>query len=420
MSIAVTNVLDLLKAVGRTAVARSIGMNLSAFTRGRRDSEMRILFVANALVPTLQLSFLKPLATLIDNGKIAIELLSEQQMRERFGKPLESNKVKHWIERRLQRFCPTIIVFCRYSGPNAEHIVKLARNNGIAVLLHIDDDLLCVPPEIGRKKYEYHNQPARLATVRYLLQSSDLVYCSTPSLRQRLLPYRGDNNLITGDIYCSGEVLALAQPQRARKIGYMGFDHAQDFELALPALISTLREFPYLTFDLFGAIDKPQALNEFGARIRVIPPVYGYNKFMQKLASLRWDIGICPLTKSAFNSAKANTKWVEYTSVGAAVIASQNTVYDECCSAGRGLLVDGDSAWADALRKLVTQGSERVVMVQRAQREVVDTYSSAALTRQILSIMQQVSRLPIGTLATDTAQSSMTLQTQGNPINVQQ
>ena len=43
----------------------------------------RILFIANANVPTLQLSFEKPLAPLVARGEVAVELLTEQKLRER-------------------------------------------------------------------------------------------------------------------------------------------------------------------------------------------------------------------------------------------------------------------------------------------------------------------------------------------------
>ncbi len=69
----------------------------------------------------------------------------------------------------------------------------------------------------------------------------------------------------------------------------------------------------------------------------------------QRFAELEWDIGICPLAPTAFNVLKANTKWVEYTSVGAAVIASRDMIYDDCCSDGCGDLATTHEEWVAAM-----------------------------------------------------------------------
>lgn len=372
-----------------TATRETLG--LTSNQRSESDLQRvpeRILFVANALIPTLQLSFLKPLSSRIEQGSVATDLLSEAQMKEQ--SQLSKAELQTWIRQRVTQFKPTIIVFCRYSGPYAEYLTMLARELGVPTVFHVDDDLLNVPMEIGQKKYEFHNRPARLETVRHLLENVDVVYCSTEPLKQRFVSYGFKSNFKVGDIYCSGEVLVPAVNRPGKKIGYMGFDHAHDLEIVLPALIEVLRRNPQVEFELFGSIPKPAVLEEFGTRVTVIPPIPNYEEFLIKFSSLNWDIGICPLAKTDFNAVKANTKWVEYTSVGTAVVASAGTIYDACSADGCGLLATTTEEWIDAMESLIRDGRKRSEQLLKAQKRLKDEYSISKLERQVLDVLDSV------------------------------
>ncbi|MGN2433686.1 glycosyltransferase [Pseudomonas syringae] len=360
----------------------------TAFTLPSDQHSERILFVANAFIPTLQLSFLKPLAPRIERGTVVTDLLSEFQMKEKIDLRLTKSEIQSWIKQRIEDFKPTIMVFCRYSGPHGDYITSLAEKLGIPTVFHVDDDLLNVPVEIGLKKHEFHNRPARLETVRHLLEHVDVVYCSTAALEQRFVSYGFQSTFKVGEIYCSGKVLAPAVNRPVKKIGYMGFDHAHDLEMVLPALIQVLRRNPEVEFELFGSIPKPTVLDEFGDRIHVIPPIPNYGEFLEKFATLNWDVGICPLANTDFNAVKANTKWVEYTSVGTAVVASGGTIYDACCSDGCGLLATNTKEWADAIEVFIHNSKNRSVQVTKAQKRLSDDYSIERLEAQVLEVLE--------------------------------
>lgn len=349
-------------------------------------AERRVMFVANNYIPTLQLSFVKPLAPLVEAGKIETDFLTEEQMTANFGKNLLHNEVRSWIDDRLKSFEPTLMVFCRYSGPHAEYLTDWARRRGVPILFHIDDDLLNIPIELGKAKYALHNQPARLSTVRHLLNKSNLVYCSTPALKERLKALGAAARLKVGKIYASATVLVEPTAKPVTKIGYMGFDHAHDLETVVPALTSFLRRNPHVSFELFGSIPKPAALEELGERVTVVPPVRNYEEFLTCFSQLNWDIGICPLAPTPFNLVKANTKWVEYTSVGVATIASAKTIYDDCCAGGCGLLADTQEEWIEALELLSSDPTLRHDQVMRAQQKLRNEYSTACLREQVLSM----------------------------------
>jgi hypothetical protein len=361
----------------------------------------RISVLANGHIPTLQLSFLKPLEPLIASGELAVDLITEVEANELFplkpqGKRDTSaarlDMMGSWIKDRLASHKPDLILACRYSAPCAERIVSYARKANVPLIYHIDDDLLNIPPEIGYKKYLAHNNPGRLKSVDVLLRGADLVYCSTRKLKSRLRQLSYRTPMVEGRIYCSGEVLAPAVKRPVAKVGYMGFDHAHDFEIVLPQLVRYLRRNTEVTFELFGSIPKPPQLDEFGARVRTIEPVRNYEDFMKVFATLEWDIGLCPLAATPFNEVKANTKWVEYTSVGAAVLATRGLVYDTCCADGCGMLLDRDD-WLGAMEDLTDNPEKRYEMVRRAQRRVETLYSVPALRDQVLSVFAKAQSL---------------------------
>ena len=120
---------------------------------GNRGAPERLLIIANAKIPTVQLSFIKPLKKYIESGEIFIEMLTEEQMKETFGKRLKASHVLDWISQRITDANPTTAIFCRYSGPNVQKIVDGVNACGSSIIFHIDDDLLNVPVEIGQKKY---------------------------------------------------------------------------------------------------------------------------------------------------------------------------------------------------------------------------------------------------------------------------
>lgn len=367
--------------------ARNVDIRPPAFVPERE----RIMFVANARLPTLQLSFEKPLAPLVARGEIATDLMTEQELRAERGVLGNNEAEAAWVQHRLETFDPSVIIFCRYSGPASHHVMEWAARNDVPVIYHIDDDLLSIPPNIGQRKFELHNAPERLSAVRSLLTSADLIYASTEKLSARLHEYFPGVPITAGRIYCSGTVIRTPSAHEARTIGYMASaDHAHNLSMVLPAIERLLDRNPHVKFELFGSIPVPPPLERFGDRVTTAPPIRNYDSFLQEFASRAWDIGICPLVAIDFNLMKANTKWVEYTSSGAAVVASRGTVYDDCCADGCGILAATEDEWFDALNLLVNDDPARAEMVGRAQEKLARDYSIGRLREQVLDVISSV------------------------------
>lgn len=353
----------------------------------------RVLIVANGFIPTLQISFTKPLAGLVDAGKVEIDLITETQINRLFKSNSGEQPVRDWLRSRIDTFDPGIVIFCRYSGPHSSWMLNHLDDKGIPSIYHIDDDLLHIPQDIGLEKYNFHNKPERLSSVRYLLDNVTLVYGSTRRLKSRLEEIGIKSPIVAGEINCSGEVIKPASLKPVRKIGYMGIGHEKDLEHVLPALVRLMRENENLVFEFFGSIPVPESFKEFGGRVTSAPKIENYGEFLRRFSEFDWDIGICPLLPIPFNFYKSDNKWVEYTSVGAAVVASKGIIYDECCGDGCGMLAETEEEWFEALNSLVRNPEARFDLVFRAQKKLADFYSTERLREQVLGVFLQAHEL---------------------------
>ena len=115
--------------------------------------------------------------------------------------------------------------------------------------------------------------------------------------------------------------------------------------------------------------------------------VADYDGFLERLCTLGWWIGLAPLEDNAFNRCKADTKWVEYSYAGMAVVATRLPVYEEACGAGSGLLAGSADDWHDALDLLLRDGGRRRSQIDAARRHLNLHYDRLRLRQQVLALL---------------------------------
>lgn len=364
---------------------------LTVATRPRPEKPRRVLFIAPNDVTTLQLSFSKPLQKIVDQGEMKLFYAFEKKMNTDLGPIPRPKPYAAWFAERFDEALPDIVVACRYSGPGAEAITALARERNIPVVYHIDDDLLNLPKAIGEVKYKTHMHPSRTGTVSHFLKTADMVYCSTTGLRRRFSEYGYRRPMVSGEIYCPGHIINRAENRPVTRVGLMGVDKVNDFKMVLPGLTEVLERNPQVEFEIFGSVPLPEELTVFGDRVRTVAPVSNYAMFLQTFASRRWDVGLAPLLSHDFNLVKANTKWVDYSSVGAAVIASAGTVYDICGADGCAMLVD-ETGWGPALQQLIDSPDKRYQQVLNAQTRLERSFTDDRLRGQIFKVFEMATK----------------------------
>jgi glycosyltransferase involved in cell wall biosynthesis len=296
------------------------------------------------------------------------------------------------IEKAFASHRPQLIVLSRYTSERGQDWIRLARDSRIPVIFHIDDDLLAVPPSLGEAKFKAYNDPARVNALRANIESSDLLYVSTAELGRRFGEYGLRTRIIAGHIYCSvsvDEIGASLPPATGPVIGYMGTSgHSADLAMIMPAIIEVMESIPELHFEVFGTIEMPADLVRFGSRARHIAPVADYGEFLTKLRSLGWWVGLAPLEDNRFNRCKADTKWVECSMAGMAVVASDLPVYHCACADGSGILAQSQKEWKDGIRQLICRPDLRTQMIERARAKLRDNYTHECLRSQTMAIFE--------------------------------
>ncbi len=292
---------------------------------------------------------------------------------------------------------PSVLILSRYTSNLGREWIALARQSGIPAIYHLDDDLLAVPASLGKSKFKAYNSPERLQALRDNIEASDLLYVSTAELAKRFDEHGIGTPIIGGDVYCAvsaEDIGALVAPATGPVIGYMGTaGHAADLAMVLPAVIELMETIPNLQFELFGTIAMPAELERFTGRVRHLPPLGSYAEFLPFLRSLGWWIGLAPLEDNVFNRCKADTKWVEYSLSGIAVVASDLPVYHRACANGAGILASGSDEWRDAVHRLLLDPDARKRMVAAAQAKLRTAYSHESLRKQVLKVFEEATAL---------------------------
>ena len=344
--------------------------------------EPKILILTEYVNATYFISFDIPLKHLRQQRDVGFSVMSQGRVAQ-----LGIDKASAAIA----ELAPDVIVFTRYGQPTGLQLLAQARQLGIPTIYHIDDDLLELPASLGEEITKRNGAIEVVGARTRLLKECDFIYASTPELAKRLQQRAGRSDAYCG-IYASylGDILETRQAPagRATTIGYMGSKgHQNDLMLAVPALVALMQEFPDLRFETFGTIAMPPELASFGPRVASHRVNTSYLEFVHKLAGLNWDLGLAPLVDEAFNHCKAPTKYIEYTSAGIPVVASDVNVYRDVVEAGCGWLVK-DSEWENALRSAMADSDARTAALHGAREYCANEFSVGRLATQLQSVLR--------------------------------
>jgi len=340
-----------------------------------------VLVIADLVETTQFISFLRPLTDLTRSGAVRLHFAQHEE-----GSALAAL---------FDSLSPDLLVFSRYTHADARLLAARAREKNIPIVFHIDDDLLNVPMSLGAHKYAHYNRPDRLAALRANMNAADVVYASTTALAEAFIRDGIAAPIIAGDLYCSIDpsTLPLPIPATLPVLGYMGTGgHNEDLAMVLPVIVRLMDEMPGLRFETFDTVSMPKELMRFDGRIFQHAYMANYAEFMERLSLLGWWVGLAPLVDNAFNRCKADTKWVEYSYAGTAVVASDIPVYHRGCADGAGILCSEPHHWYDALRATLRDLDLRNQMVANARSRLVSDYSHHRLQQQILDVFSAAGR----------------------------
>lgn len=151
-------------------------------------------------------------------------------------------------------------------------------------------------------------------------------------------------------------------------------NHQEDWLFISPVLADLQKTYPKLKIVLLG-MDWSNIQNGIDySRVEV----HGWcdiEAYPYKLQTLCCDIGIAPISKIDFNECRSSIKWLEYSALKMATVATNYGPYKRDITDGvNGLLVEEKAEWKSALSKLIDDSAYRKQLSDEAYRHCKRNY----------------------------------------------
>lgn len=278
-----------------------------------------------------------------------------------------------------------IVVFKQITNPEILlPLVTEAKEKGKKLVMDLDDDFWAVEPHQPAYQQLNENDQERLRYFSAGMSFCDAVITSTQPLADKVKKMMRLNFSIEMPTYTIPNAMNVKDfnwskpPQESGtvKMFWMGsVTHDEDLKMVMPAIDKLLSKHPKLVFHFAGGIKKEKVSEVFKAislknrkRLTGVGGTTHWNadpSFPKFLSGLNYDIAIAPLVDTEFNRSKSHIKWLESTTVGACVVASN--VYPYSMPVGEvptitnnvtGVLASPEQ-WFDALDELIQNPQKR-------------------------------------------------------------
>ena len=272
---------------------------------------------------------------------------------------------------------------------------------GKKLVTETDDWIFDLPSyNIASHPYKPNSPQERIAFDQFKL--SDAVIVSTSYLKEnvgQLFPDKPIHlipNSIDFDLWdnCLSDE-KLPKPDGVVRVIYSGCgNHNGDLEIVKPVLLALLDEFPNLEvvmaqpFPCFADVKNP----------RFIVPKEGTGNprwtniidYPSMLKGWNGDIGIAPLRDNAFNRAKSNLRWLEYSALGLPTVASNVRPFAESVTPHLGFLCTSKQEWYDKLKILIQEKSLRVATGNLAYNHVKEHFNMDKIAEKYASVLKEI------------------------------
>jgi glycosyltransferase involved in cell wall biosynthesis len=361
-------------------------------TRRVRGASLRLVVFTEYLDATYYAYFHYVLDSLADEGHVAFHVISSKTATRYWRSPSVIAPIVALLVR------PHLIVFNRYALPWGTELVRRFRRRGVAVLYHIDDDLLAIPPELGASVSAHHGDAKIVRAREEMLTVVDRVQPSTEPLAQRLRARLGVAKVLTPSHppYLASLLGADDVPgpdEASPVVGYMASkSHPRDLDLVRPAIVSLLDARRDVRFEIFGTLAMPPELERrFPGRVHRHEAIGDYREFLRRLAALRWSVGLAPLLPTAFNACKSAIKYFEYTACRIPTVASAVPSFGVIDAGRNGLIADGPDRWSEGIARLLDDPRYAARLVHQARQDCETAFGFEGAKTRLLRVFTELS-----------------------------
>jgi len=282
-----------------------------------------------------------------------------------------------------------VMVFQRQHTTIALHKMLAAQERGIKCIYEIDDDSFHIPKDFI-EPFKFYDQPKVQLNIKAMMQCADAVTVSTDELANEVSRHTQKPVFVVEN---SLDV-EMWEPHRRKTegvtIGWMASgSHKIDAPLVADAIFNVMAVRPETKLSLIGWVgweEIGKRFEVFGERVQFKPwaDICDLPHVMSDM-----DIGLCALVDNPFNRCKSNVKWLQYSGIGAATIASDLAPYEAIRHGVDGLKVKDDE-WHDAILSLVKDSQVRESLANKALERVYSNYDIQKNARLWMEVFTKV------------------------------
>jgi hypothetical protein len=259
-----------------------------------------------------------------------------------------------------------VLVVQRPAHPLQVQIMAIARSNGIAVVVDMDDDMSRIHPgNIAFHTYRHSNKvtPLSWKWAMECCKTASLVTTSTAAL---LKTYAKHGRGVVIDNYVPEATLSFDSPV-ADGFGWAGTTLSHPTDLCILGTAAQKLTDEGYPFRIIG--DGRDVARQL--KLRSEPDCTGSVDLVDWVRTIgrTYGVGIIPLETSAFNTAKSRLKGIEHFASGVPWVASPRAEYRRLArEAGCGLLADTPKEWYSQVKLLLTDDALRKEQVEMGRQ----------------------------------------------------
>src|SRR5262245_36531503 len=244
-----------------------------------------------------------------------------------------------------------VLVLQRPAHPLQPQMIQTLRDNGVAVVVDMDDDMSTIHPD-NLTFFLYRHKSRSPFSAKYALESCRAATLVTTSTRNLQRVYAPPGRGVVIDNYVPATYLQYPKEETGA-FGWSGTtkSHPNDPQVTgrmVQRLVDEGHQFRVVGGDggvkaAFRLSDEPEMTGSVGLA-----------EWAKALAS-NLDVGMVPLAPTSFNTSKSRLKGIELMSVGIPWVASPREEYRRLSrEAGCGLLAETPKDWYSQLKRLLT------------------------------------------------------------------
>lgn len=258
-----------------------------------------------------------------------------------------------------------VLVIQRPAHPLQPQLIDLLRSQKVAVVVDMDDDMSNIhPSNVAFHLYRHHS--ASPFSWRHASESCKRATMVTTSTSALLKVYARHGRGMVIDNFVPAAYLTYVKMDTGT-FGWAGTmkSHPDDPQV-MGTAVRNLTDEGYM----FSVVGDGKGVKD-ALRLAVDPPSTGSVPLIEWASRIgdTMDVGLIPLSLTAFNTAKSRLKGIESMAVGAAWVASPRAEYRKLLKeSGCGFLADSPKDWYRIVKNLMDDDSLRREQVEAGRQ----------------------------------------------------